>query len=183
MKRNWYAITGGNSSGKSTLLEELKRRGYNVVPEAARVVIEENAALGTTITQTRLDEQLFQNKVLERKVTDESSIDCELLTFFDRGMQDTIAYYEYYGWNIPSNITSIMKRAHYKLVFILNPLKTYEHDQERVEGERFAYEMQDLLRNAYERFGNKVIDIPVMAVEKRADFIVEHLKSDGTIST
>jgi predicted ATPase len=40
-------LTGGPHSGKTTLIEELRRRGQRVVPEAALALIEElNAAMG-----------------------------------------------------------------------------------------------------------------------------------------
>jgi predicted ATPase len=37
----WYVITGGPSTGKTTTVTALTQRGYHVVEEAARLVIEE----------------------------------------------------------------------------------------------------------------------------------------------
>ena len=45
---SWYVITGGPSTGKTTLLEELAKRGYKTIPEVARVVIDEGIAAGKT---------------------------------------------------------------------------------------------------------------------------------------
>lgn len=36
-----YVLTGGPGTGKTTLLKELAKRGYQTVPEAARLVIQE----------------------------------------------------------------------------------------------------------------------------------------------
>ena len=39
MPSNWYVLTGAPGAGKTVLLEELLRRGFAVVPEAATRVI------------------------------------------------------------------------------------------------------------------------------------------------
>ena len=36
-----YVITGGPGIGKTTVIEILSSRGYEIVPEAARIIIEE----------------------------------------------------------------------------------------------------------------------------------------------
>ncbi len=41
---NFYIITGGPGVGKTTLLEELKNRNYQIVPEIARELIKEQQA-------------------------------------------------------------------------------------------------------------------------------------------
>src|SRR5690554_1815606 len=38
---NFYVLTGGPGVGKTTLLEELERRNYEIVPEIARELIKE----------------------------------------------------------------------------------------------------------------------------------------------
>lgn len=59
IETNWYVLTGGPCSGKSTTLEYLSSRGYLVVPEMARVVIDE---------EIRADAFGFQVKILDRKI-------------------------------------------------------------------------------------------------------------------
>ncbi|GLU45411.1 AAA family ATPase [Allomuricauda sp. NBRC 101325] len=41
----YYVITGGPGVGKTTLLHELKQRGFMVVPEIARELIKEQQAI------------------------------------------------------------------------------------------------------------------------------------------
>ncbi|WP_289023756.1 AAA family ATPase [uncultured Salegentibacter sp.] len=38
-------ITGGSGEGKTTLLEELKNRNYQIVPEIAREIIKKQQAV------------------------------------------------------------------------------------------------------------------------------------------
>lgn len=37
---NFYVLTGGPAVGKTTLLKEMQKRGYKIVPEIARGLIE-----------------------------------------------------------------------------------------------------------------------------------------------
>eukprot|EP01134_Creolimax_fragrantissima_P005344 CFRG5344T1 len=52
----WVVITGAPCSGKSTLLEALRRRGHYTIPEASRIYT--NAALkkGLTVQEVRANE-------------------------------------------------------------------------------------------------------------------------------
>ena len=43
---NFYVITGGPGSGKTTVLAELMRLGHRCIPEDARAVIQEQVASG-----------------------------------------------------------------------------------------------------------------------------------------
>ena len=42
---NFFILTGGHGSGKTTVLDELAKRGYLIVPEVARVIIKELLAI------------------------------------------------------------------------------------------------------------------------------------------
>jgi predicted ATPase len=46
MTSQLFVITGSSGGGKSTLLEELARRGYSVVPEAGRQLVREQQSIG-----------------------------------------------------------------------------------------------------------------------------------------
>lgn len=95
----WYVITGGPSSGKTTLLERLHDLGYNTVPEAARVLIDEYEAKGIPAKDLRKDERLFQQRVLQMKLKIEEETPRDRVVFFDRGVPDSIGYFLAYGWN------------------------------------------------------------------------------------
>src|SRR6266568_2379991 len=94
----WYVITGGNSSGKTTLVNELARKGYRTVPEAARTLIDQAAAKGMSAKELRADEKRFHYDVARLKQKLEKELDPNEVIFFDRGMQDTLAYSRYYRY-------------------------------------------------------------------------------------
>ena len=67
IQTNWWVITGGPSTGKTALLEELAKRGYQTKPEAARVYIDDEISHGMTIDQIRINESKFQEVLLYMK--------------------------------------------------------------------------------------------------------------------
>jgi predicted ATPase len=108
---NWYVITGGPSTGKTTILNILKSKGHKVFPEIARIVIDEGIAKGLSVEQIRRDEKKFQMKVLKRKQQIEANHQADKLTFFDRGMHDTLAYMRSYGWKIKKELETEVHKS------------------------------------------------------------------------
>ena len=92
----WHVITGAPCSGKTTLIMELNRRGHTTVPETARALIEEGFRLGKTIGEIRSDELSFQRQILRAKLSMESSLPTTQTIFFDRGLPDSIAYFQFH---------------------------------------------------------------------------------------
>lgn len=176
---NWYAITGGNASGKTTLVTILAKRGYNVVPEAARMLIDQAVAKGVTSAELRTDEAKFQEDVVRLKAELEQQTDPRLLTFFDRGMHDVLAYDRYYGRVEPQWVIEIVAKAHYKRVFILDTLPQYEADYSRTEDAEFAKKIAEFQHQAYADYGMEPIRVPVLATaEARADFVLKIVEAD-----
>lgn len=173
---NWYVITGGPSTGKTTLLDELEKHGFTVVPEAARTLIDRAIQSGQTVETLRKDEQKFQEDVAQLKFEIEQNLDPTTPTFFDRGMQDTLAYLEQN--NLPTKpwIYDYMRRSSYEKVFILESLGTFEEDYARTETSQFTIEIHQKLIDAYSTYGMQPIIVPAMSVAKRVDFILKNLK-------
>lgn len=53
-------ITGGPGSGKSTLIEELRRRGFSATEEAGRAIIKDQVLIGGRALHTA-DQRLSLN--------------------------------------------------------------------------------------------------------------------------
>lgn len=171
---NWYVITGAPSAGKSTVLEELTRRGYATVEEQGRGLIDREMAAGKTLEEINVDSAEFEIAWSRLQQEREAQVAPEALTFFDRGRLDTLAYFAYYGWPLPEQIESWCEAANYKKVFLLE-LLDYEQDYARVESADTAAAMQELFGQAYLDAGYEVVRIPKASVKARTEQILSHL--------
>lgn len=173
---NWHVITGGPSVGKSTLLAELERLGYKTIPEAARILIDQAVIQGMTAEELRKDERKFQFDVARLKDEIEQKADPDIATFFDRGMHDTAAYLDYYGFVQPPWITDLIDNARYLQVFLLEPLQKFSEDYARTEDQDFTHDLHRLLKETYSRYGMDPIIVPDIGLNNRVRFILEHVK-------
>jgi len=175
-RNNWYVVTGGPSTGKTTLLAELENLGYQVIPEAARAVIDEAIANGITPQELRADEKKFQESVAIMKAKTESSLDPTVITFFDRGMHDTLAYMRYYSFVIDDWVNDLMD-ARYKKVFLLERLPQFESDYARTEDTQFVDAIDQLLQDAYTEHGMPPIPVPAVSVDARIKLVTHHINT------
>lgn len=168
----WYVLTGGPCSGKTTTLAELERRGYHIAPEAARLYFEEGIASGRSIEQLREGAWLERIALLTRDM--HLSLPGDELYLCDRGVPDSVAYYETFGAPVDDTLRAAMAAVRYRKVFLLD-LIDYEQDAIRTETPEEAMILHGRIREAYVGQGYEVIEIPVVPVAERADMIISHL--------
>jgi predicted ATPase len=174
VSNNWYVITGAPSAGKSTVIAELAKRGYATVEEQGRLLIDQELAKGKTLEEVNVDSPDFEVAWTKFQRAREAEVDPGTLTFFDRGRLDTLAYFAYYSWPIPSEITELCQEANYRKVFLLE-LLDYDKDYARVETAETAAAMQELFGKAYADAGYEVVRVPRGSVEERLTLILSHL--------
>jgi len=175
MNTKWYVITGSASCGKTTLVNSLSKMGYLSVQEAARTLIDKEIKNGKTIEEIRKDEAEFQRKVLDIKINVEKYLPKDKIVFFDRGIPDSIAYYQICGADI-AELLKLCKEKTYRKIFLLEQLPL-EKDYARVEDIKTINKIQILLRKAYSDLGYEIVDIPAVPVEKRLEMILSNIDS------
>lgn len=169
----WYVITGAPSSGKTTTISILSKMGYLTHTEAARILIDKEISKGKSLEEIRKDEREFQRKVLRMKIEIEEKLPKDKIVFLDRGIPDTIGYYQLYEFDV-QEILKFCKRNVYKKIFFLEPIP-FEKDYARIEDEKKAEKLSELLKKAYLDLGYEVIVVPRMTIEKRVNFILSNL--------
>ena len=167
---HWYVFTGAPSSGKTTLLIEMAKRGYQVVPEVARAMIESGLKRGRTLHQIRGDKKAFERVILEKKVSIEKGMRRDEVVFFDRAIPDSIAYFKLAGLD-PEEAISQSPRNHYRAVFLLDRLP-FEKDPVRIEEPDSAKALEGLLEESYTMLGYDVIRLPVLSIKKRLEMVL-----------
>ncbi|NIM46945.1 MAG: AAA family ATPase [Candidatus Aenigmarchaeota archaeon] len=168
----WYVITGTPSSGKTTIISRLSEMGFQTCSEAARFLIDEEISKGKTLEEIRINEIEFQRKTLELKIKSEDKLPKDKIVFIDRGIPDSIAYFQFYGQDVQEVLKFCHKR--YKKIFFLEALP-FEKDYARIEDEKTARKLSELLKKTYLDLGYEVISVPNMSIKERINFILSNL--------
>src|SRR5690606_6864020 len=171
-------ITGGPGSGKTALINYLEKEGYQVMHEISRDVILEAQKNG--IEQLFLENPiLFSEKLLKGRLKQfhEGKNCAAPILFYDRGMPDVTAYMDFVDTHYPENFSEICLKHRYDEIFLLPPWEEiYQQDNERYESFEQAEKIFHFLKIGYEKYGYKVIEVPVGTIKDRVNFILENLK-------
>lgn len=175
MKNIIIALTGGPGVGKSSVIEELAKRGYSVVPEVFTLLYEEAKAKNTLST-------VFSNRttlreiLLDRQAKLEAALnDTRGFIFLDRSAIDSIAIDAYHAVAVSDTLRKEIKKIHIDVVFFLDPLPEQYYKQTEIRRETYeeAMKIHAFLKKFYKDLGYMSINVPFDTVEKRADFILD----------
>ena len=170
-------IAGGPGTGKTTLINHLKTRGFLCYDEISRQVTLQARKDG--IEQLFLTEPLlFSEKLLEGRKQQflDATKENESIVFLDRGLPDVLAYMDYIGDTYPEHFVEACETYKYDSIFILAPWQDiFKSDNERYESFEEAIEIHQHLLDTYRRFGYQLIDVPFGSIKNRTDFVLESL--------
>lgn len=174
IKTNWYVITGGPSSGKTTTINMLQEKGYKTTIEHARHYIDTMRTTGQTVEEIRSNKRKFQLGVLDMQIEQEASINPEDVVFLDRAIPDALAYYRFLNLEVDQVLKSAMSKVNYKKTFILDRLPLI-NDYARLESENDQIKIHNLITEVYESLPFPVIHVPVLKPAERVNFILNNL--------
>ncbi|MNJ95036.1 hypothetical protein D3C87_127400 [compost metagenome] len=172
--QNFFVITGGPGVGKTTLLNELNSREYNYIPEAARQIIKEQMEMnGNALPWENTTK--YKALMLEKSITDYQLAKPNIITFFDRGIPDTLCYSKVLGETISTEEDTAARKYRYNnKVFLLPPWREiYVTDTERKQDWEEAVRTYELMKTTYMEYGYEIIEVPKISVKERADFILK----------
>tara|TARA_R110000851_G_scaffold333533_1_gene515183 strand:+ start:17518 stop:18048 length:531 start_codon:yes stop_codon:yes gene_type:complete len=168
-------ISGCSGGGKSTLLAELERRGFPVVEEPGRRVVQDQLRNhGTALPWVNL--QAFLEKVVAVALDDIAVVNASnQWVFFDRGLVDAVIGLQYLTGEPVRNTPGLMQHYH-EQAFLAPPWpQIYVQDNERRHDLDTAAAEYSRLLEAYPVLGYSVTILPKIAVAQRADFILRTL--------
>ncbi len=166
--------------GKSTILQQLKKRGFMVIDEPARQILAEQRNIGGEGIPEK-NPQLFTELMLSRAIFQFKEMhDYQGPIIFDRGIADNIAYASLFNLKLPSTEGAAGKYCYNEQVFFATAWEgIYCMDDERrmsfAEAKKFAEEV----RSIYENLGYKILDLPLDSPEVRAKFILDNIARLG----
>lgn len=180
MKQNtFYIITGGPGAGKTSLTDKLSEAGYRVIAEDARRVIKQQMDAGGEALPWKNKTQYLQ---LMLSASIESYVKAasekpEAVTFFDRGIPDSLCYAMMNGLDLSASMAKTAEALRYhQTVFMLPPWpEIYKTDSERKQDWEEAESTYHAMKRTYEAQHYKVVEVPKIAVEERMLFILSHI--------
>jgi predicted ATPase len=169
-----YVLSGGPGTGKTTLLNELKKF-YPVLEEAARFVGDNHPDfIGKSIKEIGMEK--FQLEIFNFQKKQLSHLDKkEKIIFTDRSVIDTIAYYKIHNLPIPKEVAEFANSFRYTGIFILDFLKNYKQDSLRQETKSEQEKIHNLIIKTYKEFGYAPIIVPDIGLKNRLDFVLKRV--------
>ena len=168
-------LTGGPSSGKTSLLNHIQHPDIHCFEEVSRGVI--SKALAKGVTQPFLNNPLgFSEALFERRLHDYFEDKKNKIHVYDRGIHDVLAYLNAIGDEVPCGMLNDCSTYCYDTVFVFPPWEAiFRQDAERMEVFEEAIHFHKALSETYTHFGMQCIEVPKSSIEERLSFITDHL--------
>ena len=171
-------LSGGPSTGKTAVINELAKRDYPVLYEGARKIANSDKRFyGKSIKEINMryfQEAIFESQKKEIEILNKKNID---FVFSDRGFGDTLAYFNVYRIKIPEKFIEYAKNFNSSLVFILENLKFYKKDSLRQESRGEMKEIHNKIIEMYKELGYKIIFVPLLSISERVEFILKRIQN------
>jgi len=172
-------ITGGPGSGKTSIINELTKRGFTCFEEISRTIILKSREVGIEqlflTNPIKFSELLLSGRIEQYNEAIKSNNE---FVFLDRGIPDIPAYMDFKGNTYSEIFAQACKNHNYDSVFILAPWQDiFITDNERYENFDQALEIHEKLLDTYTRYGYDLRDVPFGSIEARADHIINVVKA------
>ena len=163
-------ITGGPCSGKTSIIDSLKDKGYKCFTEISREIIQK-MNIKTSYKNIDFEETVFKKRkrdFLNAKIG---------VNFYDRSMLDNLAYLKINNHEIPTKFKIDCENYRYHpKVFITTPWQDiYTFDDERLESFKESIRIFEALKQVYKEANYKLIELPQSSVKERISFIINEI--------
>jgi predicted ATPase len=179
VQTNWHVITGAQSSGKTTLIDQLADEGFRTVPEVARQYFEREMARGRTMDEIAENQAALERRLMDMQLRIEHGLRAIDVVFLDRAFPDMLTFYRVHGLN-PNEILLKCFHHRYASVFVLDRLP-FQQDGLREEVDVSAVLLDEWLARDYSALGYDVVRVPVLPPQERLAFVLERLSEQGLI--
>ena len=179
MNNKRIVITGSPGAGKTSLIRELSKKGYYAFDEYSRTLIEEGKEKGKSniflSDPYKFSERLFSGRKKQFESSEKIKYKPSMpYIFFDRGIQDILAYLEAHNKS-NSNWKKRIKDFQYDLVFLVEPWEEiFQKDSQRMETFEQAKKYFPFIEKTYLN-NHKVVRVPKMSIAERINFIEKYL--------
>jgi len=172
-------VSGCSGDGKSTLLDELGRRGCQILPKPGRQIVKEQRLIGgKDLPEANVAQ--FVELCASRSMYFYNSVRFSISTraaVFDRSLVDGVAGLERSGLPVPDHLKAALRKYRYaERVFLTPPWpELFAADAERQHSFADAVAEYEHLLIQYPAYGYEVVVLPKADVKARADFFEAQL--------
>ena len=165
-----YIITGAPGTGKTSIINELKKRTFNCIDEYARKVISKTRHTHSEIIAC-------ENIIANMRTQEYLNSPKDRLCFFDRSALDCVAYLKINNLDPTSEIHKNIKICNFNTTVFYTPIweRIYKNDNERKENIKQARKIEAFILETYRAYGYKLVQIPKLTITERADFIISKI--------
>ncbi|QFG37655.1 putative ATPase [Paracoccus pantotrophus] len=175
-------VTGGPGSGKSSLIDAMALRGFRTMPEAGRAIIRDQIKIGGKALPWA-DRALFAELMLGWELRSyQDALQSDEPVLMDRGIPDVVGYLTLCGLPVPAHFEAAAKTYPYNKRVFLAPYwdAIFTQDTERKQDRQEAEATAKVMAETYRRIGYKIVELPLVGIEQRADFVIDSLRTLGT---
>jgi len=179
-------ITGGPGTGKTSIINELKKKDFYCFEEIIRTLTlaakKENDSskhISNPIAFVN-DPMLFNTNLLNGRIAQfkQANNIGHNISFFDRGIPDVLAYMAFFNQEYGDAFINACINNVYNHVFLLPPWEAiYKSDSERFETFEESKKIHLHLEKIYKKFGYSIIDVPFGTIKERTKYIVNVIEN------
>jgi predicted ATPase len=180
-RSNFHIVTGGPGSGKTSLIEALRGRGYRCVDEVGRAIIQRQLRIGGDALHGG-DRAKFLELMLSHAMADYERVEgIAEPVFFDRGIPELVGYCGLVGIPVPEHLRNAVELLPYgPVVFVAPPWDAiYRNDAERTQSFDEAVATWQAVSGAYIAAGYEIVELPLASVEARVGFMLERIEDNA----
>ena len=149
--------------------------GRPYVPALAKVTGAAGPARCRASTSAKAERQMF---AVQTNSTP-SGLASPSPVLMDRGIPDVVGYLTLCGLPVPAHIEAAAKIHPYNERVFLAPYwgAIFAQDAERKQDRQEAEATGRVMAETYTRLGYQIVELPLVGIEQRADFIAERLQA------
>lgn len=175
-------LSGCSGGGKSTLLYELERLGYSVIPEVGREVYRQRLKVKKDFTAQdylNICEEIIERSIDDYKKAQKIKSPKAQSIFFDRSFLECISYYQNLKIEDSHKYDYLITDLRYfPTIFMTPPWKEIHHqDDERLHSFENAVADYERYRESFSQYGYRILELPKVSVKERVDFMISWIGS------
>ncbi len=172
--------------GKTSLLHELKQRGFTVIPKTTHdPTKEQRNGNGEGLPQNNREHyrDLLYEHLLEHFENAMDDHQGNGPVFFDQGFLDALCYANITGIQVKSTMKIMAETCRYNdLVFILPPWQEiYQTEGRQKQDWNEAVFTYNTMIQTYRSYRYGIVEVPRAPVPERADFVLDHINKNRSV--